>query len=103
MAKYTSMDYEHYEDEVWEEKIQRKIKPKRKKKSYDEIKINGTKNIKPFNYNIPSDISSSSFFIILTALTKNSKLKLKNVNINPTRVGILKILKKMVYILGYSL
>ncbi len=66
-----------------------------KKKSYDEIKINGTKNIKPFNYNIPSDISSSSFFIILTALTKNSKLKLKNVNINPTRVGILKILKKM--------
>ena len=37
MAKYTSVDYEHYEDQVWEEKIQRKIKPKRKKKSYDEL------------------------------------------------------------------
>ena len=43
MAKYTSMDYEHYEDEAWEEKIQRKIKPKTKKKSYDELKKNGIK------------------------------------------------------------
>ena len=66
-----------------------------KKKNYDLIKINGKKKIKPFNYNIPSDISSSAFFIVLTALSNNSKLKIKNVNINPTRVGILKILKAM--------
>ncbi len=66
-----------------------------KKKNYDLIKIEGKKNIKPFNYDIPSDISSSSFFIVLTALSKNSKLKIKNVNVNPTRIGILKILKKM--------
>ena len=55
-----------------------------KNKNYDLIKING-KKIKPFNYKIPSDISSSAFFIVLTALSKNSKLKIKNVNINPTR------------------
>ena len=66
-----------------------------KKKNYDLIKIKGKRNIKPFNYNIPSDISSSAFFIVLTALSKNSKLKIKNVNVNPTRIGILKILKKM--------
>ena len=66
-----------------------------KKKNYDLIKIEGKKNIKPLNYNIPSDISSSAFFIVLTALSKNSKLKIKNVNVNPTRIGILKILKKM--------
>ena len=66
-----------------------------KKKNYDFIKINGGKNIKPFNYNIPSDISSSAFFIVLTALSKNSKLIIKNVNINPSRVGILKILRMM--------
>ena len=65
-----------------------------KKKNYDIIKINGKKNIKPFNYNIPADISSSAFFIVLTALSKNSKLKIKNINVNPTRIGILKILKK---------
>ena len=67
----------------------------KKKKTYDFIEIVGKKNIKPLNYNIPSDISSSSFFIVLTALSKNSKLKIKNVNINPTRMGILKILKMM--------
>ena len=66
-----------------------------KKKSYDLIKINGKKNISPLNYKIPSDISSSAFFIVLTALSKNSKLRIKNVNVNPTRIGILKILKKM--------
>ena len=66
-----------------------------KKKNYDLIQINGGKNIKNFNYSIPSDISSSSFFIVLTALSKNSKLTIKNVNINPSRIGILKILRKM--------
>ena len=66
-----------------------------KKKNYDLIKLTGKKNIKPFNYNIPADISSSSFFIVLTALSSNSKLKIKNVNVNPSRIGILKILKKM--------
>jgi 3-phosphoshikimate 1-carboxyvinyltransferase len=44
---------------------------------------------------VPSDISSSAFFIALTILSKNSKLKIKNVNINPSRTGILKILKLM--------
>ena len=66
-----------------------------KKKNYDFIKINGGKSIKPFNYNIPSDISSSSFFIVLTALSKKSKLKIKNVNINPSRIGVIKILQMM--------
>ena len=67
----------------------------KKDNNHDIISIKGTKKIKTLNYKIPSDISSSAFFIILTALSKNSKLKIKNVSINPTRVGILKILKKM--------
>ena len=71
-----------------------KIKMK-KNKNYDLIQIKGKNKIKPFNYNIPSDISSSAFFIVLTALSKNSKLNIKNVNINPTRVGIIKILRLM--------
>ena len=66
-----------------------------KKKNYDYIDIKGGKKIKPINYKIPSDISSSAFFIVLTALSKNSKINIKNVNINPTRTGILKILKLM--------
>jgi 3-phosphoshikimate 1-carboxyvinyltransferase len=67
----------------------------RKTKKYDFIKIKGGGEIKPFNYQIPSDISSSAFFIVLTALSENSKLLIKNVNINPSRTGVIKILKKM--------
>ncbi|WP_440928216.1 3-phosphoshikimate 1-carboxyvinyltransferase [Candidatus Pelagibacter sp.] len=64
-------------------------------KNYDLIKVNRVKKIKKINYEIPSDISSSAFFIVLTALNKNSKLTIKNVNINSSRTGIITILKKM--------
>ena len=65
------------------------------KRNYDEIKVSKVEKIKPFNYKIPSDISSSAFFIVLAVLSKNSKLLIKNVNINPSRLGIINILKKM--------
>ena len=65
------------------------------KKNYDEIKVKQIKEIKPFDYKIPSDISSSSFFIVLTVLSKNSKLLIKNVNVNDSRIGVVRILKKM--------
>ncbi len=67
----------------------------KKKKNFDLIEVNKVKKINPIDYNIPSDISSSAFFIALTILSKKSKLIIKNVNINPTRVGMLTILKKM--------
>ena len=66
-----------------------------KKNKYDVIKINGKKKIRSFDYKIPSDISSSAFFIVLTALSTKSELKIKNVNVNPSRVGVIKILKMM--------
>ncbi len=67
----------------------------KKEKNHDLIQINGVKKIRNLNYKIPSDISSGSFFIVLTILSNNSELTIKNVNINPSRVGILKILKLM--------
>ena len=67
----------------------------KKKKNYDLIEVKKVKKIKPLNYKIPSDISSSAFFIVLTALSNNSKLLIKDVNINPSRIGIVTILKKM--------
>ncbi len=67
----------------------------KKKQSYDIIEVNSIKKIKPLSYRIPSDISSSAFFIVLTILSKNSQIKILKVNINSTRTGILKILKLM--------
>ena len=66
-----------------------------KKRDYDLIKIKGKKKIPALNYKIPSDISSCAFFIVLTILSKNSKLIIRNVNINPSRIGILYILSMM--------
>jgi len=73
-------------------KIPIKIK---KTKKYDFIDIRQPKKIKAFNYKIPGDISSSAFFIVLTILANNSKLLIRNVNINPSRAGVIVILKKM--------
>ena len=63
--------------------------------NYDLIQIKKVKKITAINYNIPSDISSSAFFMVLTALSDNSELTIKSVNINPSRTGIVTILKKM--------
>ena len=67
----------------------------KKNKKFDLIEIKKTSNIKPINYKVPSDISSSSFFIGLTVLSKNSQIIIKNINVNPSRIGIVAILKKM--------
>ena len=66
-----------------------------KKRNIDLIKVKKANFIKPLNYKIPSDISSASFFIVLTLLSVNSSITIKRVNINPTRIGIITILKKM--------
>ena len=66
-----------------------------KNKNFEIIKIKGKKQYKGFDYKIPGDISSASFFIALTLLGNNSKILLKNINVNKSRTGILDILKKM--------
>ena len=65
------------------------------KNNYDYIEVKGLNQFNSFNYKIPGDISSSSFFIVLTLLSKNSELIIKNVNVNESRIGIIKILNKM--------
>ena len=66
-----------------------------KQLDYDYIEIEGKNNYKGFNYKVPGDISSCSFFLVLTILSKKSSLKIKNVNINSSRIGIINILNKM--------
>ena len=65
------------------------------KKNYDMIEIIGENQFKSFNYKIPGDISSCAFFIVLTLLSKDSKLTIKDVNVNPSRIGFIKIINKM--------
>lgn len=50
---------------------------------------------KPTDYIVPSDISTSAFFMVLALNLENSELLLKNVLLNETRNGIIKILQQM--------
>ena len=79
--------------EIFLKEVNADIKIKKYKKR-NFIYLNGQKNIFPFNYNISSDPSSSAFFIALTLLTPKSKLLIKNVNCNPTRIGFINLLRK---------
>ena len=66
------------------------------------IKIEGKKELVARDIKVPSDLSSSAFFIVAALINKNSYLHLKNINTNPTRNGILIALEKMGAKLVYS-
>lgn len=57
--------------------------------------LKGNSELTPKDLDVPGDISSASFFLAGALLLKGSSIKIKNVSINPTRAGILKILSKM--------
>ena len=59
------------------------------------IFIEGVSELEARAITIPGDISSSAFFIIACLLLKNSEIRIKGVGINPTRTGVIDILKKM--------
>ena len=67
----------------------------KKNNNFDVIRIKGGNRFNRFDYTVPGDISSASFFIVLTILSDNSEITIKNVNINNTRTGIIDIIKKM--------
>lgn len=57
------------------------------------IEIFGKKYLNSINVSIPGDPSSAAFFTALTLLSKNSSLRIKNVCLNPTRIGFYELLK----------
>ncbi|MCB4791404.1 MAG: 3-phosphoshikimate 1-carboxyvinyltransferase [Elusimicrobia bacterium] len=48
-----------------------------------------------FTIDVPGDISAAAFFLAAGALLPKTKIKLSNVGINPTRDGIIDILRNM--------
>ena len=59
------------------------------------ISLSGQKNLYAFRYSVGNDPSSAAFLIVLALLTQGSKLTLPRVICNDTRIGFIKILKKM--------
>ena len=59
------------------------------------IEMDNTKELKTIHYNVPGDPSSAAFFITAACLKPGSKLIIKNILFNKTRIGFIKTLKKM--------
>ncbi len=59
------------------------------------VTINPAKELFACDIDVPSDISSAAFFMAAAILVPGSELILENVGINPTRDGIIKVLKSM--------
>lgn len=74
--------------------------------SHQEIIIIGGKYLKGTDLFIPGDISSAAYFIAAASILKDSKIVISQVGVNPTRTGIIKILKRMgakINILNYQI
>ena len=51
--------------------------------------------LEPIDIEIPGDISSAAYFICAGLIVPNSEIILKNVGLNPTRTGIIDVVKSM--------
>ena len=63
--------------------------------SNNRISLEGGGSLKGCNIEVPSDISSAAFFMVAGCISKDSSITLNSVNINPTRTGVIDILKLM--------
>ena len=68
---------------------------KTSRSSYNEISIDGGQVLESRDIIVPGDISSAAFWLVCASAFQGSKLTIKNVGLNPSRNGILKILTRM--------
>lgn len=61
----------------------------------NEITIHGGQTPESCDFAVPGDISSAAFWLVAAAANPKSRLLIKNVGLNPTRTGILKVLVRM--------
>jgi len=54
-----------------------------------------TGHLKPLNITVPTDPSSGFFFAVAAAVTPNSRVLIKNVTLNPTRIEAYRVLQRM--------
>jgi len=59
------------------------------------VSVRGPAKLSKLDITIPGDISSAAFFLVLAAVSRSAKIRIRNVGVNPTRDGILEVLKKM--------
>lgn len=59
------------------------------------ISLRGGGRLRACDIDVPSDISSATFFLVGASIAPGSDLLIEHVGVNPTRIGVLNILKLM--------
>lgn len=59
------------------------------------ISIRGEAELQPQTIDVPGDPSSAAFFIVAALLVPGSELTVENVGLNPTRAGLIEVLRQM--------
>jgi 3-phosphoshikimate 1-carboxyvinyltransferase len=59
------------------------------------ISIHGEVDLRPMDVTVPGDPSSAAFFMVAATLVPGSDLTIRNVGLNPTRAGLLSVLRQM--------
>jgi len=59
------------------------------------VSVCGGQTLKGTHIKVPGDISSAAFFLVAGAIVPDSSITLKNVGLNPTRTGIIDVMKAM--------
>lgn len=59
------------------------------------IRVEPSTSLQPGDHHVPGDFSSAAFFIVAATIVPKSRIVIKGVGLNPTRVGLLGILNRM--------
>jgi 3-phosphoshikimate 1-carboxyvinyltransferase len=59
------------------------------------IRLAGEADLRPQDIEVPGDPSSAAFFIVAALLVPGSELTIENVGLNPTRAGLIEVLRDM--------
>lgn len=63
--------------------------------SAEAVSIRGGQKLRAAQVNVPSDISTAAFWMAAAALVPDSTIEMENISLNPSRVGILRVLERM--------
>jgi 3-phosphoshikimate 1-carboxyvinyltransferase len=61
----------------------------------DRVCVSGDSILTATDIDVPADISSAAFFMVGASIARGSELLLEHVGVNPTRTGVIEILKRM--------
>ena len=88
-------------ESIYVENVQSRDHTEKFLSQFDLIKKDGNElkiipgNIPAFTFEVVGDFSSAAFFLVLSIIHSNARLKINRVGLNPTRTGLLKVLKRM--------